>query len=274
MYKVKKSLNNGALLAIDEAGNEVIIVGKGIGFNVRPNDSFDAAFRNDLKIFRKTDVETYGRTLSTKDEEMIANLEKIFLDIEQENNVKLSKSFFMTILDHIFFTLDRYNDSLIYNNPFNEEINILYPKEYEYSKRIIDSVNKIYGLSLPESETGLLTIHIRSALENNDLSETRKQFDFINDALEMIENSFDLKLSRNSIYYRRIVVHLSCAYERAKDKLEIDNALTGFIKKNYKKEFKAMKKIAKSLSDYYDISISDEEVGYLVLHIFRYYPEN
>ena len=41
--KIKKILNNSALSAYDEKGNEVILIGRGISFNKHPNDEVDTS---------------------------------------------------------------------------------------------------------------------------------------------------------------------------------------------------------------------------------------
>ena len=38
-YIVKKALNNNVLIAISDQNEEVVLIGKGIGFNHKKNDS-------------------------------------------------------------------------------------------------------------------------------------------------------------------------------------------------------------------------------------------
>lgn len=70
MKVVKKVYNNNVVLVINEKGHEEIIMGKGIGFNLRAKETFDEA---------KLSID---KTFVVEDEQSINNLPDILNTID------------------------------------------------------------------------------------------------------------------------------------------------------------------------------------------------
>ena len=71
-YLIKKALNNNVLIATDVNGNEVVLIGRGIGFGKKSGESI---IREEVeKLFVLNDPEEqeqYKQLISTLDEETL-----------------------------------------------------------------------------------------------------------------------------------------------------------------------------------------------------------
>ena len=91
-------------------------------------------------------------------------------------------------------------------------------------------------------------------------SETSKD-----EIIKMIKENSDLELSEN--IYITLIDHISLFMEREKKNISFENPLLMDIKHIYRKQYDVAKKARTIIENHFDIRVSDDEVGFLTLHI-------
>ncbi len=89
--------------------------------------------------------------------------------------------------------------------------------------------------------------------------------DVAHEIVNMIKENSDLELSEN--IYITLIDHISLFMEREKKNITFENPLLLDIKQIYQKEYLLANKARNIIERYFDIRVSDHEVGFLTLHI-------
>lgn len=163
MYKITKVINNNIVCSADEKGQEVILRGRGIGFQKKkgetiPEDKVE-------KIYTMTDSKRLGKLEQLLEEIPLEYVELSTEVIEYTKRVlqkRLSENIYITLTDHISFAISRKNENLEYKNVMLPEIKRFYGQEYEIGKYALELVEKRLGIRLVEDEAGFILslIHI------------------------------------------------------------------------------------------------------------------
>ncbi|WP_167830167.1 PRD domain-containing protein, partial [Mycobacterium tuberculosis] len=124
----------------------------------------------------------------------------------------------ITLLDHIAFTIDRYNNGIDISNLFLAEIKSLYREEYMISLKVIEKINGRFNITLPIDEVGFIAMHLHAAVNKQDISRTAQSTTIINDVINLIEDKTRNKIDKESIDYVRLITHVRFALDRVEKK--------------------------------------------------------
>lgn len=266
---IKKVLNNNVVIA-EKDDKDIILIGKGIGFNssegkIVPSSRIE-------KVFIKENEEVinnYNKVLKTIDSEIIGVSEEIIHIAETELGSKLNEPIHVSLPDHINFALTRFEKGLIMENPFLNELKILYPKEYSIASKAIALINRRLNTNLTEDETGFICLHINAAVMQSDVSKSFEYTRKIGDVMELITSLVGKRLNKNSLEYARTLIHVNFMIERIMSGKTIKNPLLENIKEQFSAEFSFAIKVSLKIEGIFSISVPEDEIGYLALHIKR-----
>lgn len=107
--------------------------------------------------------------------------------------------------------------------------------------------------------------HVISRVEELLQNISTVYLDLVDEIVNMIKENSDLELSEN--IYITLIDHISLFMEREKKNISFKNPLLMDIKHIYKKEYELARKARKIIEKYFDVRVSDDEVGSLTLHI-------
>lgn len=268
-FKIKKILNNNVVIA-QKDNDEVILVGKGIGFDFPKNGEIPED-RVENIFTKKTSAigENYQKVLQSIDSSIVGLSEELIHFFERELNAKLNEAVHVSLPDHISFALKRIQKGLNIENPFKNELSILYPTEYKLALRAVLFINKRFDTNLPEDEAGFICLHIRAALTQKNVSESLDYTKKIGIILDLIEKLTNKKLEKNSLAYVRAVTHINFMIERVEKNRTIKNDLLDIIKREMYKEYSIAVKVALKIEDLFSVKVNEDEIGYLALHLKR-----
>lgn len=103
---IKQILNNNVVSAVDERGQEVIVTGRGLGFNARVGETVNSSHIE--KTFRLHDDTVSARFKVLLDEipvEIVQLTDDIVALARQTPGIKLSEGIYVTLADHLFTPL-------------------------------------------------------------------------------------------------------------------------------------------------------------------------
>jgi len=270
-YKIIKVMNNNIILAENlENNNEAVLVGKGIGFGKKAN----SVVKIPKNIIEKTFI-TYDEKLKKDYFEIINSIDDVIIETcseiilkAEESLGKLNSRIHIVLTDHISFALERMNMGLTIENPFLNEIKILYKKEYELAVETRELLKERMNVDIGDGEVGFIALHINAAKLNKEVKETLKETRLIKELVEIIEDSLDYKIE-NSLTYNRLIDHLKGCIFRVKTKTTVDNPLIEILKKEFYKSFEIALKVKEKLDSELEEKIPIGELGYLTIHINR-----
>lgn len=269
-YEVIKVFNNNVVL-VKHGDKEKILIKKGIGFGKSTGSVIDGGTVPD-KVFAIESNETsskFNQLVTRIDDNIVGLCEEIIYMISSEVKEPLDDGIHIRLIDHIAFTLHRIKNNDVISNPFTVEIETLYPREMEIARKAINMLEENTDLDIPEDEVGFVALHIHSARNRGKLSNSIKYAYLCNTLVEFIEDELDISIDRRSIDYARFVSHIRFALERIIKNIPIKNELLRSIKRTYVDSYNLAKKAAKIIEEELNIKVSNEERGYIAMHIER-----
>ena len=271
--EIARVFNNNLVLALDGAGREVILTGRGLGFQARPGQVIDPA-----KVAR-TFVPADGR-----DPDHLAELlsgippEHIQLVGDALAEVGLDKvgrnpSLVIALADHVSFALRRLAIGLQLDYPLQAEVQHLYAEEYEQAKALLAAINVHAERQLPADEAVGLALHLVNAgFATGDLSYTYKMTGVIQQMVAVIGQTFGLDVDSGSVSIGRFITHLRYLFVRIHQhrQLEEGQSVIGTaIRTAYPDAAECARRLAELLEIRLGAPLTEDEVSYLALHVAR-----
>ncbi|MFV0380776.1 MAG: PRD domain-containing protein [Breznakia sp.] len=275
--KILQSLNQNALLVSDE-GREFIIIGKGIGYGKKKGDVVEN--EEVSKYYKIKNSENENRVqaiLEELDEEVIFMAEKIAKHAQVNLQKELNESFIFSLASHIKFTEEKYQSGIDIPEPFHYELRYLYPKEYRVAEWAVRFLNSEYDMNLPKVEISFFILHfVNGLLENEQVNNAVELSEILNDIVEIVEDSLDRSLDRNSLEFSRFIIHIRyfilrihSREKRVRKGNENIDKLKAMTTATYPREHAIVHEIKQFLKQMYNIEFNSEEDFYLLLHLVR-----
>lgn len=271
--KIQKIYNNNIASALNDAGEEVIISGRGIVFGKKKGDFVDNGKID--KIFEvKSENRNYvDELISEIPDEVMAVCQHILEKAEEKLDRKINTTVFLALTDHINFSIIRAKEGMEIKNPLLYEIKNLYRAEYQLGLESIEYIHDVLDVELPLDEAGFIAFHLANGAMNEDVGRLRDITKITQDMLNIVKYHFNLKFDEESIQYMRFITHLKFFAQRVthKETLEgiTDEEMFNLLKKKHRDTFKVIPKIDSYLVNNYGYALSTDEEMYLVLHIER-----
>ena len=272
--KIKKILNNGAVLTENENNEEIIVLGKGLAYGKKINDEIDP--RKICKIFtpfsgkqKKLLLETIHET----DPIFFQISQKIVDRLKNEENIDLADSVYITLTDHLATSVERAKKGMYLSNKFLWELKNYYPKEYSYGLWALKLLDRQFDLKFPDDEAGFIAVHIISGELGNDIGDFQKSVNFIKNITKIVKYYFNIDIDYQSLTYNRFAVHLKffwkgMMYDRKHQEFgDLSQEILKVIKNSDIESYKCALKIRDYIDEKYNYELSNEDIMYLAIHI-------
>ena len=265
--KLLKKINNNFVLALDSRGEQIIVEGKGIGFQKMPMEL------NDLSLITRTYYDTKEQDVSlinTVSEDILNVSVDICQYAEMKIGDKLNPNLRFILADHLDFAIERMQKNLQIKMPIYYDIRLLYPKEMEIAEYAVWQIKRQMGIELPDTElTGIALNIINSELVTETVSESKDEL--IEKVAEFIEQSFSIRIDRKAFSFSRFVSHMEYLLRRAKEGQTVSDEnmqLYKTVKSEIPEINRCVNGIAVLLKEQ-GYPLNEEEKLYLMLHINR-----
>lgn len=269
-YRVKKVLNNNVVQAT-YGYQEVIVVGLGIGFNVRtrsliPNEKIE-------KVFELKQDEYYKASQLAKEipDDSFFGLYRIIEEKSEDAGMTLDNHAYLTLIDHLHFAYQRLKSGQEIKNHLVYDLRILYKDEFNLATAILKEVNKYFKVIFPEDEIGFLTMHVVNGVNEKINNQSTILTDMILDGLNIIRDYYLVSLKLDELHTQRIMVHLKMLVQRVMENIQVD--FEEPILYNVIVEFENAYNCASLIRDYIEkrlkTSVNSQEMVYLTIHLNR-----
>lgn len=270
---IQKVINNNVISAYDVNQQEIVIMGKGIGFKAHTGELIDESKIE--KVFR---IE--NEKLSRQFQELLENIPLEHMQLTSDIisyaiknlNVQLNQNIYITLTDHINFAIQRQSQGIQLKNALLWETKRFYHQEYLMVKYAVDLLNEKLGTEFTEDEAGFIALHFVNAEYNTTINDTFEMTNMIQKILELVRLEMGIEFDEESLHYERFITHLKFLVQRLyrhellKDE-EIEFAR--MMENKYPKEYECSKHIAEYIEKEYGSEIASEEIMFLAIHIKR-----
>lgn len=269
--RVIKRLNNNVAICEDGNGQELIALGKGIGFPKTPYELTDLS-KVDMTFYR---VSSQAITmLSTLPENVIMASSEIIQLAQKRLKNQFSSNVVFSLADHINFALERTKKNEIFDFSLSYDVQHLYPQEYQVGLDALKIIKNDLKVQLPGVEATAIAMHFINARENTvkNLSQIANEsiFKLI---IKMIESAFGIKPNSKSFAFNRFKIHLQYFFKRIEDKHQIEGEISPTLIKDMiltsPQIYRCSQDIIDTLDQKFHTEITDDEMFYLMIYIER-----
>ncbi len=271
-YTIKKVLNNNVLICQHQQ-SEVIIIGKGLGFNKKPGMTIQdqETIEKVFKLESKSEQDHYKMLIANTDERVLRVVIDSVQMIMTHFDLSHEESFVVSLTDHLIFALKRMENGQLITNPFLSETKYSYPEAYQIAKKVVTRINLQLNIDFPEDEVGFIALHIASQINDVEFGEMQTVPKLINNAIRMIEHDMGIEIPEASIPYQRFVRHIHFLLQRLKkgEGTTIELNFENLLKAQYPLCYNIAVKIVKMIQSQIDVCVYEAEVAYLTMHIHQ-----
>ncbi|AWB45648.1 PtsGHI operon antiterminator [Paenibacillus sp. CAA11] len=273
---VNKVLNNNVIIADHPEHGEVVVIGKGIGFNRKPHEAIPLKSVEKLFILKNAqEQEQYKQLIPQVDEKLIEVINEAILYIAQRSEITLNEHIHIALTDHIAFAIKRAEQDIAIHNPFLFETKEIYPLEYELAEHVMKQLEEKMGIDLGQDEVGFVALHIHSAMTNQHITEVKEHSQLIADLVGIIEEHFHYSIARHSLDYARMLTHLRFAIERIRrgERVQETSKLEELLRDEYPELYSLAWKLTKVMEQRLKKPVYQAETSYLTMHLHRVAPK-
>lgn len=269
--KIKKFLNNNVVL-LKKGSNEIIGFSTGISFKKKTGDDMEESdFEKIFVLDTHAMLEHFSYQLSKCDPKYVKLVTQIVEYAKQNYHLRVNDYIYLTLLDHIDFTVRRLRENMVFKSPLQYEVRRFYPDEYAIGVYAVQLLERELDLEIPTEEAISIALHfVNIQSTKRDMTVTNKITKFIEDVLTIVRYEYTQSFDENSFHFSRFVTHLHYFAQNV-----INHTMPSYeqtdlfeqVEKMYPKAFHCVGKIKIYIKNTYNITISENEEIYLTLHI-------
>ncbi|GAA0180125.1 transcriptional antiterminator LicT [Clostridium sediminicola] len=271
---IEKIFNNNVVVALNDKGQEIVVMGRGLGFKKRVGDLIEEGKIE--KIFTLS-----NKDMSDKFEQLIAEIpmehmvisEKIIKYAKTQLGKKLNDSIYISLTDHIHSAIERYKKGIQLKNALLWDTKRLYKDEFSVGKEALKMIEDKFDIELLEDEAAFIALHFVNAQLNEEMPIVMNITKVMQEILNIVKYHYKIDFDEESLSYYRFITHLKFFAQRLFNKKcyndSKDNELFDMIKSKYNDSYQCTKKIHKFIEGKYSYKLTKEERLYLTIHIER-----
>lgn len=269
--KISRRLNNNTIIASDDQGRNVVLMGKGIGFKcqIGAEPNMNLVEEQFFGLSSGQHIQQLAELLDRIPLEHLRIGMQIVEHIQTKIQKPLNETLVLMVSDHVSFAIERHKKGLDLTNALLWEIKKFYPDEYQLGLDALDIIQREVGLRLRKDEAGFLAMHIANAQYGSDEPLAQDMICLIQDVVNLVRYTYNTDLNEDSLDYIRFITHLKFFFVRifSKEGYQSDEKLYRIVSIMYPKATACTQKIAVYIRQKLDYSLGLEEQGYLIIHI-------
>lgn len=277
--RVVKVLNNSLILALNDEGQEIILMGKGIGYNKSIGAHLDKKDIEKVFILKDREISKNMMRLVVDTDSIYFEIAKMVIDYALDTyQMGLVDHIYLALTDHLAFAAQRMKNGIQFQNFYTLDMKRFNPNEFDVGEYALKLMKEKADVDLPQDEVGNIAFHFITAQQHNPYSGKMTLInEVVADILDIVKYNFRLIYDEDSIAYSRFVTHLRLFVQRLiSDKLlpqEKQELLFEQIISSLKVEHECVKKIEIYLKGRFKMTLTNQEIMYLTIHIHRILEE-
>ncbi|MET1030971.1 BglG family transcription antiterminator LicT [Domibacillus tundrae] len=274
--EIKKVFNNNVVLAQNKEGQEMVVMGRGLAFQKRPGDDFDAGKVEKTFVLENRGVsDKIGELLREVPEEYLNIADRIISIAKKRLGTGMDDYVYVALMDHISFAVTRHKQGIVLRNALLWEIKKYYKDEFAIGLEALNVIEEETGIRMEEDEAASIALHlVNSRVSGEGLDSAVQIVKVVNDTLNIVKYHYQMELDESSVSYERFLTHLRFfairLVRREKNTSESsDDFMFTQVQKRYSDAYACSEKVASYVNKTFNWSVSIDDKIYLTLHIQR-----
>lgn len=269
--KIQKVINNNVISALDENGQEIVAMGRGIGFQKKAGEEMpESAVEKVFRLESPDLLERFKQVLANMPLECIQISDRIISYAKERLSIRLNQNVYLTLTDHIAFALERYKEGMFFENALYGEIRRFYPEEFKIGQKALLLIEEQTGIRLPEDEAASIAFHlVNGEFGGLKLRDTQVMTDMIRHLAELAGEAYPLP--DDSIYTDRLVTNLKFILSRMiQDRPAVtagDEEFNAFVRIHCPKEYELAQKMKDYIKSVINCDMMEDEVVYMAIQL-------
>ena len=273
VFHVLKIINNNIVSCLDEAKQEHIVMGRGLGFGVKQGELIDQARVE--KVFSITNPDNLDQL-----KDLLARCPQPQIEfcaelVEYANQIldhPLNEGIYLTLCDHVCFAIRRAQSGLGFTNALHTEVRLFYPQEYNIGCHALTEIQRRFDVSLPQDEAASIALHLVNAEHEMSLGITLKVTQALGQMLHTLESNENFHIDQSTLYYDEFVIHLKFLaldlYSPRNAHLQ-DTIFSDLILDAFPQDYHLAEVLTNELEEACGNKLSREQKAYLAVHLHR-----
>ncbi len=271
---VLKVFNNNVVMARDSAGRDVVLTGRGLGFQARAGMAVDEAKVTQTFVpDAQHDLDQLTAFLTEIPPEHLAVAGEILQQAQVALGTTFGQAMIVPLADHISYAIKRVRQGLTMEYPLRSEVTHLYPNELRAARDAVRLVRERTGVALPEGEAVPIALHFVNAMfSTDDLSRTVQMTEVFRQVFAVLESAYDRHFDTGTINAARFLTHLRYFFVRVdsgQQLVEDQSVFASAIRMAFPEASQCAEKVQALLELRLGKPINADEVTYLTLHVAR-----
>ncbi|MEN8078558.1 BglG family transcription antiterminator [Clostridioides difficile] len=204
-------------------------------------------------------------------------IQEIIQKAEEKLGYYFTDQAFVNLIVHIAIALERVKFEKNISMEKDNFENIKGNKEYSIAKWVVDQLSINLNIKIPENEIAYICLHMLGSKIQQDIfvddyasiinSQDAIYIQVAKEIIQLVSDILRVNLYEDTILLTGLVIHLRPTIIRLKNNLELRNPLLSRIKNEYLSIFGATWSCNSIFERNFNVSINEDEVGYISLHI-------
>lgn len=208
--KIDKVYNNNVVLAKGDNEEEIIVMGRGLGFQKKSGDEIDSTLVEKTFVMQDNDIANeltrVYLDLSPAETEVVFDIIKHGQEVLKTT---FDTAFYISLADHLHYTLQRTRENITIQNPLSWEIRKFFPKEYQLGRDALKIICEKLGVILPDDEISSIALHFINAQKDSGMVEQNCQISkIVTDILGIVRLFYGKVVDEDSVSYNRFITIL------------------------------------------------------------------
>ena len=203
---ITRLLNNNVVITLDSNDEEIIVMGKGIGYQKSKGDTIDEEKIN--KVFRISNKEVSNKFQELFNKIPMEHMKLSSEIIEYAEGVlgkKLNDGIYISLSDHTYTAIKRIKNNITVKNALLWDIKRFYKDEFKIGMKALDIIEEKTKIRLPEDEAGFIALHMVNAQLNEEQPQVQGITKLIEEILTIVRINFRIELKEESVFYYRFI---------------------------------------------------------------------
>lgn len=273
--KIKQIFNNNIVLAFNDDGEEIVLIGKGLAFGM---DKGDLVPRN--KIEKQFELKgeanhKFQELIQDTPIDYIIASEEIISYIKEKYQKKLNDTIYVTLTDHIMNTIERIRMGIEFDNILLGNVKQLYHEEYMIALEAVEMLRKRFDLKIDAGEANFIALHIINAELGSNMMQIYTITEIIDEISNILHRNFEVVVKEN-FAYDRFITHCRFFVQRVLSKKtevdygsELNQEVLQLMKTKYEKQADCVNEICAYIEKKYSYKVNQDEQLYLMMHMVK-----
>lgn len=269
--------NNNLVLARQPDGQEVILMGRALGYAKHQGDAINDAAIEMRFVPESARADKIAGSLADASMAEARLASQVIEMAHEQLGVRVSQALLLAVVDHLVFAIRRAREGISIDIPLGWEVRQLYPAEVSVGRAALALVADQLGVQLPADEAVAFALHfVNAQLASPDISRTIRMTEMIGRVWAIVFEESGRLVNPDSVAAGRFVTHLRYLVTRLDGERptgQPPEGLVSIVSQIHPRALAVAQLVAGELEANWQCSVRADEAAYLALHIARLWDE-